>query len=146
MRAARWNRPSTIALLAQHGAEIEARDSLGKTALILATGDQHNDSVRALLACGANANAASDRGITALHAAALLGNEAIVRMLVQAGANVDVREVFGRTPWIMAVHHHKDDLLRGILGPDASKDEFLREVQRDKHPGDIAKHMNMIYQ
>jgi ankyrin repeat protein len=146
MRAARWNRPSTVALLAQHGANVEARDLHGNTAIILAAGDQHVDAVRALIVCGANVNAANKRGDTALHAAARLGNEAIVRLLVDARANIDAREIFGRTPWITAVHHHKEDSLRGLLEPNRETDEFLKELQRDRHPGDVAKHMNMIYQ
>jgi ankyrin repeat protein len=146
MRAARWNRPSTVALLAQHGAQVDARDLHGNTALILAAGDQHVDAVRALISCGADVNAASKRGHTALHAAARLGNEAIMRLLVDAKANIDAREIFGRTPWITAVHHHKEDLLRGLLEPNRETEEFLKRLQRDRHPGDVAKHMNMIYQ
>jgi ankyrin repeat protein len=146
MRAARWNRPSTVALLAQHGANVEASDLNGNTALILAAGDQHVDSVRALIACGANVNAASKSGYTALHAAARWGNEAIVRLLVDARANIGAREIFGRTPWIAAVHHRKEGLLRDLLEPNRETEEFLRKLQRDKHPGDVAKHMNMIYQ
>jgi len=99
-----------------------------------------------LLTCGADIHAASDQGCTALHAAAREGSEEIVRVLLNAKANASLRDSCGRTPWIMAVHHHKDDLLRGLLEPDGLKEEFLQVLQRDKHPGDIAKHMNMMYQ
>jgi ankyrin repeat protein len=146
MRAARWNRPSTIALLKQRGANIEARNHAGKTALIIAVELQHIDAVRMLLNCGANVHATSDQGSTALHAAARVGSVEMVWMLLDTNANATLPDQFGRTPWIMAVHHHKDELLRGLLGPDGSKDEFLQALQRDKHPGDVAKHMNMIYQ
>lgn len=99
-----------------------------------------------LLTCGANVHATSDQGSTALHVAARVGNEEMVRMFPDAKANATLPDLFGRTPWITAVHHHKDDLLRELLEPDASKDEFLQALQRDKHPGDVAKHMNMLYQ
>jgi ankyrin repeat protein len=146
MRAARWNRPSTIALLSQRGANIEARNNAGKTALVIAAEYQKVDAVSMLLTCGANVHATSDKGCTALHEAARAGSEEIVRLLLDAKANATLPDSFGRTPWIMAVHHHKDDLLGGLLEPDGSQDEFLQALQRDKHPSDVAKHMNMIYQ
>ena len=146
MRAARWNRPSTIALLSQHGANKEARDLGGKTAIILAANDKHVDAVRALIACGADINAADNEGVTALHMAARHGEEAIARILIEAKANVDVRDFAGRTPWITALHLHREDALRELLEPDPSREEFLRTLQRDRHPGDVAKHMNMIFQ
>ena len=115
MRAARWNRPSTIALLAQRGANIEARNHAGKTALIIAAELQHVDAVIMLLTCGANVHATSDQGSTALHVAARVGSEEMVRMFLDAKANATLPDLFGRTPWITPVHHHKDDLLRELL-------------------------------
>lgn len=69
----------------------------------------------------------------------------MVCMLLDARANAALPDMFGRTPWIMAVHHHKDELLRGLLEPDGLTDEFLQALKRDKHPGDVVKHMKMIY-
>jgi ankyrin repeat protein len=146
MCAARWNHPSSISLLVQYGANIEARNRGGMTSLMVAVDYQYTETVRELIKHGADVNASLDSGHTALHAAALSGNETIVKMLIDAKANIEARDSFGRTPGILAVHHHKDDLLKGLLGPDASKEEFLRELQRNNHPSDIAKHMNKMYQ
>lgn len=143
MRAARWNRPSTIRLLIQLGANIEARDPSGKTALILATGDQHVDAVRTLIECGVDVNARDDLSHTSLHVAARLGNERLVRILLDANAHSSIRDSLGRTPWITAVHFHKDGALKEMLQPDALREEKLRESQREQHPGDIAKNMLM---
>jgi ankyrin repeat protein len=145
MQAALENHPSTVKLLASLGAKVEAHDLGGRTALANAALDQYTRTVAALIECGADVNAADKWGGTALHIAARRGNKEIVRMLVQAKADIGLREHSGRTPWIVAVHSNKAAGLRDLLEPDPEKEKFLRELQRDKHPGDIAKHMNMIY-
>jgi ankyrin repeat protein len=145
MQAALENRPATVKLLAGLGADIDARDLDGKTALQTAASDQYTKTVAALLECGADLNAANSWGDTALHAAARRGNRDIVRMLVEAKADIGLRDHSGRTPWTMAVHSNKDVDLRALLEPDPEKERYLRELQRDKHAGDIAKHMLTIY-
>jgi ankyrin repeat protein len=145
MQAALENHPATVKLLAKLGAEVDARDSSGKTALANAALDQHTKTVAALLECVADVDAADKWGGTALHVAARRGNRDIVRMLVEAKADIGLRESSGRTPWIVAVHSNKAAGLKELLEPDPEKERYLRELQRDKHAGDIAKHMNMIY-
>jgi ankyrin repeat protein/HEAT repeat protein len=60
------------------------------------TGDA--DTVRQLLASGADPNAANDMGWTALHCAARGHHLEIMRALVAGGADVNRQDQFGRTP------------------------------------------------
>jgi ankyrin repeat protein len=145
MQATLENRPATVNLLAGLGAKVDARDLDGKTALQIVASDRHIKTVAALLECGADVNAASTWGDTALHAAARRGSRDIVRMLVEAGADIGLRDHSGRTPWVMAVHSNKAAGLKDILEPGPEKERYLRELQRDKHAGEIAKHMLTIY-
>jgi ankyrin repeat protein len=55
-------------------------------------------AVSAALAQGADVNAANQNGDTALHAAALLGYDSVIRQLVQAGARPDMKNARGLTP------------------------------------------------
>lgn len=57
-----------------------------------------------LLWLGADPNAPNDddRGYAAIHSAALWGNEAVVRKLVAAGANPNLKTADGRTPLDLA--------------------------------------------
>lgn len=48
---------------------------------------------------------------TALHDAAILGNECVVECLVKAGANIDTIDSEGYTPWMYAALYHFDNLL-----------------------------------
>lgn len=145
MRAALANHPATVSLLAHLGAGIEARDSGGSTALLHAAFNQHADTVLALIKCGADVNASNNMGYTALHHAAATGHKDIVRMLVDAKADIGRRDNSGRTPWMAALQINKDAGLEALLEPDPQKEKYLRELQRDKHAGDVAKHMLAIY-
>ena len=61
----------------------------GDTLLMLATYHNHPDTVRALLAAGAETDRTNDRGQTALGAGVFRQNEDTVRALLEAGADPD---------------------------------------------------------
>ena len=63
-------------------------------------GDRNDpvDVMKALVAKGANVNAANDTGMTALHYAAQRGSDRIVEFLAGQGARFDVKNKQGRTP------------------------------------------------
>jgi len=77
---------------------VEARGVYGWTPLILASHRGHSGIVKALLAAGANVNAASNRGETALICACFNGKLEAARALVASGANVNTVVRGGLTP------------------------------------------------
>jgi len=66
---------------------------------------------------GANLDAAQELhgGDTALHVAARLGHLAVVKVLLDAGATIDVRDCFGRTPLHDAGKHYKLQVARELI-------------------------------
>lgn len=60
-----------------------------------------------LLDRGANPDARGHGGVTALHLAAALGNEAMVKLLVQRGANIQLADEKGKTALFYAVKFPK---------------------------------------
>jgi hypothetical protein len=66
--------------------EVNARDSEGRTALMLATVHGQANAVKALLARGANANIPDAHNQTPLHAAKAGGQLLIVVILKRSGA------------------------------------------------------------
>ncbi len=70
------------------GADVNARDPHGRTALILASGSDllPLETIRLLVSRGADLNAKSDTGMTALDYARLHGSTPIVDLLTKAGA------------------------------------------------------------
>jgi len=81
-------------------ADPNTRDKRGTTPLMYATASGSIDSVRALLAAGADVNAANDFGATALMWG--ITDAEKVRALLAAGADVRARSKMGRTPLYLA--------------------------------------------
>ena len=63
------------------------------------------ESVKYLIALGADVNVANPSGQTALHGAAYMGSDAVVRLLVQSGARVNAQDAQGQTPFRLAEGH-----------------------------------------
>lgn len=80
------------------GADIDARDGAGITALSWATMLGRADAVEALIDRGADVNATNDDGSTSLHGAAFFGREDCARLLLEGGADPDARNGRGETP------------------------------------------------
>ena len=61
-------------------------DQFGGTPLLLAIREGHTETVRALIAAGADVNARNEDGWTPLHIAALYGHTDVAKALIAAGA------------------------------------------------------------
>ena len=81
--------------LLDRGANIEARDAQGRTSLVNAVQERHVEFARMLLERGAVQN---KRGKTELHFAVENGFPQAVQLLLEYGADVNVRNNSGHTP------------------------------------------------
>ena len=86
-----------IALLARHGAELNARQFQGATPLFLATFCGNEGAVRALLAAGADPCIGDIHSIGPLHVACRTGATSTIKALLDAGASPSARDESGRT-------------------------------------------------
>jgi hypothetical protein len=87
LRAAREGNADTVkALLSAPGADVNATDERGSTALIEAARYGHDDVARALITAGANVKARDNDGKKALMLAVAGSHDDVVRVLKQAGA------------------------------------------------------------
>jgi ankyrin repeat protein len=90
--------------LIEAGADIEARDARGHTALMRAAwlpamgGDATTDVVKMLLAHGASTAAADPEGMTALHYAAAQQDPEVIQLLLAAKADPHAQHATGETP------------------------------------------------
>ena len=88
-------------LLAQ-GADVDAKNNQGDTALLLAAKAGKIDTARLLVEKGANIEAKNDEGETALIAACTSGHADIAQLLVEKGAATDAPDDGGATPLMYA--------------------------------------------
>jgi ankyrin repeat protein len=158
MRAAKNGDAAAIRLLLEHGANPNAQQKNGTTALMLAAGLGRGtgaftkdyateaellESVKLLVAAGADVNAVNDEGDSPLHYGAQASDD-IVKFLADKGAKLDAKDKKGRTPVEMALgvglHGHAGgpptvregtaNLLRQLMAINASKSGANSEVLR----------------
>jgi uncharacterized protein len=124
--------PGQLIKLIHSGANVNAPQPDGSTALHWAAHHGDAGATKALLAAGANASAITDTGITPLSLACEAGNPAVVKMLLDAGANANQVLANGETPLMMAARTGNVPVLKELVAHGAQVD------QREKLRGTTA--------
>src|SRR5580698_19844 len=149
LRAAKAGDAAAIALLLKHHALPDLGNNSDVRPLMAAAGvgtsgvdtrgkyktqAEASETIKLLVQGGANVNAVDVRGLTALHGAALLGFDDVVRTLAAQNAHLDVKDKRGITPLDMALgkggglgrggagataHQSTADLLKQLLANNA---------------------------
>ncbi len=119
MMAAKHNNIPGMRALLKAGADVNACNGEGETALMLAlnwTADTNLSAIRMLLAAGANANAHMQDGWTALMAASMDSREDVVQALLSAGADPKARRADGDTALMLAAENNRHgETIRALL-------------------------------
>ena len=108
-QAAYCNHVDVVRLLLEFRAEVDRRDTWGKTPLIAAASEGHDDVVRVLLDAGADVDASEEGGKSALYYACCAGHTSTAKLLLDRGADVSARH--GRDPFrpvLSAIPYDKD--------------------------------------
>ena len=92
--------------LLTRGADVNARDRHGFSALMKAALYGHTGIVEMLMERGADLNASDENGWTPLMSAASGGNPDIVELLLRKGADVNAKDRFGNTALFVAAAGH----------------------------------------
>jgi ankyrin repeat protein len=118
---AAWERAVTLGdieavrQLLLSGADINARDRHGQTALMLAAHHGHREMVETLVGSGADLNVTAKYNLSALMLAIVAGHVAIARLLARAGADRGLRGsgapgFIGKTAYDLAVAREMEEL------------------------------------
>ena len=101
------------------GANVNAKNNNGTTALILAVINGHVATVSALLKAGADVNAKAKYGITALmFAARYCGSPEVINMLIDAGADDAVTD-YGETALMLAAEKNTPEVVEALINAGA---------------------------
>ena len=145
----------TIVRLLKAGANINAQDRHGMTALMSAAKNPDPNVVKALMAGGANMYVKDQRGWTALMfaAAAERPNLGVVKAFLDAGADANAIGSGGVTPLMLAAAKNPDpDVVRVLLksgadvyAKDTAGHDVLWYVQSSKREqGEKAQFLNIL--
>ncbi len=97
------------------GADVNAKDENGKTALRIASSNGCKEIVQMLIKAGANVNAKDENGQTALIWSSLKGHKEIVQILIEAGTNINATDIFGRTALMYASQYGHKDIVQMLI-------------------------------
>lgn len=105
-----------VGALLSEGADLEARDRSGRTALLLATHSDHVEVARLLIAAGADVNAKDAISDTPYLYAGAEGRNEILKMTLAAGADLTSTNRYGGVALIPAAHHGHPETVKILLG------------------------------
>ena len=102
-------------LILKAGANINAKDADGMTALIHAANFARDKVTKLLLKHGADVKIRDSSGKTALMYAADHQKDDVARLLLEHGADVNAKDKFGNTALMYAAAHQEDDVAKLLL-------------------------------
>ena len=96
-----------ITFLIENGANINDKDQIGQTPLIVATQHGCKKIVELLIGAGADIHERNDFGHSAIITAAQENQLEIAQFLIESGADVNARDAEGETPYTYALQIHR---------------------------------------
>ena len=120
--AIRQGQVGVIERLIGEGADVNARDRWGWSALCAAVDADRRDAAAQLIAAGADVNAPSKDGWTALNLAAMLGRLDLVKLLLAKGADIQAANRREATPLHSAVSKQHRQVMLLLLAAGARPD------------------------
>ncbi|XP_007486603.2 ankyrin repeat and death domain-containing protein 1B isoform X1 [Monodelphis domestica] len=134
--AAKRNNLDIMEQLVEKKVNINAMNSMKRTALHFAVGGNHLSAVEFLLNHKARVDIADKHGLTVLHLAAWFGSLEIMLMLVKAGADQKAKNQDGMTILHFAAQNNNVRIVDYLI-----QDLHLRELNQQDEEGNTALHL-----
>jgi len=104
-----------VEFLLKHGADVNAKNSMGETPLHWAAANANPDTAKLLLEHGADVNAKDNMGWTPFHRAAANANPDNAKLLLEHGADVNAKANSGETPLYQTAFYANPDMAKLLL-------------------------------
>jgi len=139
VQAAQAGDTAKVKQLIKQGADVNAKNSIGKTILMFAALSGHAKAVKALIDAGADVNAKKEYDDTALMDAASYGHTDTVKALIDAGADVNAKDEDGETVLMGAASWFGNlDIVRLLKQAGAKGQTVSEEARRHMIRGQAA--------
>jgi ankyrin repeat protein len=119
LQAAESGNANEVSRLIANGANVDAEDNNGVSALLGAAHFGYKEIVELLIAKGANIDASTKDGITPLYEAARMGNSNVADVLISHGANLNAKSKSGYSPLFIAILSGKKDISEALISKGA---------------------------
>jgi len=106
-------------ILLAKGADVNAKNKGGYTLLHLAARSGSKERAKFLISHGADVNATNSSGLTPLLLAYERGDKEVTELLIDEGANIEVRDTWGRTPLHIAAKNGQKDYVELFIAKRA---------------------------
>ena len=135
---------SIVKFLCEQGADKEAKDSGGQTALHSAVFYKHVHVVKYLCEHGADKDAINNDNKTPLHYAANHGHLAVAKYLCEQGANKEARDNLDRTPMFQAAFFDKLPMVMCLCELGAEKDALSKDGLTPMYAAAQEGHLSVV--
>ena len=115
IRSSAYGHIDMVKKFIEDGADVNAKNNDGNTALMMASWNGHIEVVRFLLKNGADVNAKNNDDNTALQTASMNGRTEIVAMLLNNGADVNMKDEEGTTALSAASEAGETEVVKLLL-------------------------------
>ena len=129
------NSYNVMTFLIQSGANVNDKDQIGQTPLIVATQHGCKKNVELLIGAGADIHERNDFGHNAIITAAQENQLEIAMFLIESGADVNIKDAEGETPYTYALQIHRGKKTE-------LSDLFLQHMNNDSGKGLKRKNIN----
>lgn len=122
------NRRKSFSWLIKNGVNVDIQDNLGENVLMRLVRDNRVDYLKHMLDFSKpNFDLANTFGVTALHYASMEGREECAKLLIENGANVNVKTVQSATPVLTAAQQHNAPIVNALIdaGADIHAKDYL---------------------
>jgi ankyrin repeat protein len=138
------NSTNVVTFLLENGANINDRDTIDQTSLIIAAQNGCKDIVKMLLDAGADIHHRNDQGENALISAAQEGHIDTVKLLLEAGVDINQSNSDGETPLDLAIRLRQKKELIELLREKTNeamgiKKKVKRMKESNKKPKSLKK-------
>lgn len=121
------------------GADPDARDKDNITPLLMAASEGLDNVVKALVEAKCDVNIPNNSvKRTALHLLSYKGHSESINALVYGGAEIDVSDIYNRTPLWYAIQNKKTEVVRLLLKSYSHVDTFQCQATEENCPAKLA--------